>query len=161
MILIVDANVLIDYAKSDLSVLALVARHIGPVHVPSVVLDEVEQLSEEDCENLGLTILVEPVEILLTAAEERGALSFEDHVCLLLARENGYICVSNDKPLRRACGKENVTVMWGLKLMVELVGMGQFDKEAAMEIAVAIQASNPKHITSEIIDEFRLKINSR
>lgn len=159
MLLIVDANVLIDYAKSELSVLALAARYIGPVYVPSVVLDEVEQLSEEDCENLGLTILEEPVEILLAAGEKRGALSFQDHVCLLLARENECTCVSNDKPLHRACNVEEVPVMWGLRLMIELVGMQQLDKDTAMDIVKAIHVSNPKHITPEIIEEFKVKIN--
>ncbi len=61
MLLIIDANVLIDYTNTDLSVLKLVANHLGPIHVPSVVLDEVEQLSEEDCESIGLIVLEEPV----------------------------------------------------------------------------------------------------
>ena len=146
MLLIVDANVLIDYANTDLSVLTLVNKHIAPIHVPGVVLDEVDQLSEEECENIGLTVLEEPVEILLAAGEKRGALSFEDHVCLLLAKENEWTCVSNDKPLHRACGEEDVAVMWG--------------KDVALDIAQAIHDSNPKHITPEIIEEFRRKIDA-
>lgn len=160
MLLIVDANVLIDYAKSDLSVLTLVTNHIGPIHVPSVVLAEVDQLSENECESLGLIVLEEPVEILLAAGEKRGALSFEDHVCLLLAKENEWTCVSNDKPLHKACNKEDVTVKWGLRLMIELVEMELLDKDSALEVAQAIHGSNPKHITSEIIEEFRVKINT-
>lgn len=154
MLLIVDANVLIDYANSDPGVLTSVSLHIGPIQVPSVVLDEVGQLSEDDCESLGLIVLEEPVEILLAAGEKRGALSFEDHVCLLLAKENDWICVSNDKPLHKACGKEKVAVKWGLRLMIELVEMELMDKRAAIDIAKAIQVSNPTHITPEIIEEF-------
>lgn len=159
MLLIIDANVLIDYANTDLSVLKLVANHLGPIQVPSVVLDEVEQLSEEDCESIGLIVLEEPVEILLAAGAKRGALSFEDHVCLLLAKENNWVCVSNDKPLHRSCGEEDVSVMWGFRLMIELVSKGCLDKDTAMEIAQAIQVRNPKHITPEIIKEFIRKIN--
>ena len=159
MLLIVDANVLIDYAKSDLSILALVSRHVGHIHVPSVILDEVDELSEEDCVNLGFTVVDEPIEILLTAAEVRGALSFEDHVCLLLAEENEWTCVSNDKPLHRACAEESVAVMWGLRLMIELVEARHLGKDAALEVAEAIQVSNPRHVTSEIIDEFRRKVD--
>ncbi|VAW70958.1 hypothetical protein MNBD_GAMMA09-39 [hydrothermal vent metagenome] len=159
MLLVVDANVLIDYFNSDLSVLTLAVNHIGPIYVPGVVLDEVDQLSEGDCERLGLIVLEEPVEILLAAGEKRGALSFEDHVCLLLAKENGWICVSNDKPLHRACGEEKVTVKWGLKLMIELVEKELLEKETALNVAQIIQTSNPKHITAEIIEEFRIKIN--
>ena len=160
MLLIVDANVLIDYANSDLSVLTLVNKHIAPIHVPSVVLDEVEQLSEDDCDSLGLTVLEEPVEILSAAGEQRGALSFQDHVCLLLAKENEWTCISNDKPLHRACEKEEVTVKWGLRLMIELVEIELLDKDVAMEIAQSIHLSNPKHITSEIVEEFRTKVNA-
>lgn len=47
MLLVVDANVLIDYAKADESVLALVVRHVGPVYVPRDVLDEVDQVDED------------------------------------------------------------------------------------------------------------------
>ncbi len=46
MDLVVDANVLIDYAKTDPSVLTLYARHLGRIYVPSVILGEVEQLDE-------------------------------------------------------------------------------------------------------------------
>ena len=158
MLLVIDANVLIDYSNSDLSVLALAANNIGPIYVPGVVLDEVDQLNEDDCERLGLIVLEEPVEILLAAGEKRGALSFEDHVCLLLAKENGWICISNDKPLHRACGEEEVTVKWGLRLMIELVENGLLEKDTALEVAQVIQVSNPKHITPEIIENFKIII---
>lgn len=110
--------------------------------------------------SLGLVVLEEPVEILSAAGEQRGALSFQDHVCLLLAKENEWTCVSNDKPLHRACGKEDVAVKWGLRLMIELVEKEQLGKDAAMEVAQAIHISNPKHITSEIVEQFRVKINT-
>ena len=62
MLLIVDANVLIDYLKTDSSILALAARHLGVIRVASVILDEVEQLGLEDCEDLGLTVVHEPLD---------------------------------------------------------------------------------------------------
>jgi len=43
-LLIIDANVLIDFCKTDSSVLTLVAKHVGPVHVAEPVLAEVKQL---------------------------------------------------------------------------------------------------------------------
>lgn len=43
---IADANVLIDYAKTTPGILALVAKHVGPVYVAADVLEEVEQLNE-------------------------------------------------------------------------------------------------------------------
>ena len=121
MLLVVDANVLIDYANSDPGILSLVANNIGTIYVPSVVLDEVEQFNEDDCEKLGLQVLDEPVNVLLSAGEGRGPLSFPDRVCLLLAKENQWTCLSNDKPLHKACKKDGVTVIWGLRLMIDLV----------------------------------------
>jgi hypothetical protein len=38
MLLLVDANVLIDFALTDRTVLAVVVRHLGVVHVPRDVL---------------------------------------------------------------------------------------------------------------------------
>lgn len=69
MLLLVDANVLIDYASADASVLALAARHIGPIYVPRDVLDEVEQLDEAECGRLGLVVLDGTMEV----AEAIGA----------------------------------------------------------------------------------------
>lgn len=89
MLLIVDANVLIDYARTDPVILALTARHIGPVHIPAVILDEVAQLDVQACERLGLTLIEEPLEILEQASRKGGALSFQDHVCLSLAKGVG------------------------------------------------------------------------
>jgi len=159
MLLIVDANVLIDYNNSDINILALVSRHVGHIHVPSVILDEVDGLSEEDCVGLGFTVVDEPIEVLLAAGESRGALSFEDHVCLLLASNNEWTCVSNDKPLHRACSEENVPEMWGLRLMLDLVEAGRLSRDSALDVAIIIQASNPRHITQTIIDEFSRKVH--
>jgi hypothetical protein len=95
MELVADANVLIDYAQTDPSILTLHVRHFGPIYVPSVILDEVDQLDAADCESLELTVVEEPLEILVAASEERGPLSFEDRICLLLARTNQWICITN------------------------------------------------------------------
>lgn len=102
MLLVVDANVLIDYAEADESVLALVVRHIGPVFVPRDVLDEVDQFDEDTCTRLGLQIAEGSLEQLLEAGAGGGGLSFQDWMCLILARDNGWVCVTNDGRLRSA-----------------------------------------------------------
>ncbi len=158
MRLIVDANVLIDYARTDPSILALCANHLGPVYIPSVILDEVDQLDETDCESLGLSVVEEPLEILTAAAAKRGPLSFEDRICLLLARENKWTCVTNEKPLHRACEQEGVEHIWGLRLMIELVRAEQLTEDGAMEVAQAIHQVNPRYITAEILGRFAAEI---
>lgn len=158
MLLIIDANVLIDYALSGASVLTLAARHLGTLFVPRVVLDEVEQLSEADCDALGLTLVDESFELLASAATKQGSLSFEDHVCLLLAKQEQWICVTNDKRLHAECRQEGVEVIRGLRLMIELVRAGGLQSEMAMEIAQLIHELNPQHITEEIIVSLEEKL---
>jgi len=158
MELVADANVLIDYAKTDPSILTLYVGHFGPIYVPSVIVDEVDQLDFSDCETLGLTVVDEPLDILLAATEQRGPLSFEDRVCLLLARANQWTCVTNEKPLHRACQQEKVVSIWGLRLMIELVHAGQLTIGNALEVAQAIHRINPRYITPEILARFEASL---
>ena len=153
-LLMIDANVLIDYALADPSILALVARHIGPLHVPRPILAEVEQLDDAACVRLGLTILEPELDDLTAAASRRGALSFEDHLCLLAAQRGGFTCVTNDKTLRRECEGAGVSILWGLQLMVQLVERRELSAEAALSTATAIHRENPRHITAEILARF-------
>lgn len=154
MLLLVDANVLIDFALADRAVLALVAGHVGAVHVPRDVLAEVDQLDEAACAELGLVVVDGTLEQLAEAGAGSGRLSFEDRLCLILARDNGWTCISNDGRLRRECEAAGVAVMWGLQLMLELVARGTMTPDAAIEVAEAIGRVNPR-MRPEVIDEFR------
>ena len=158
MELVADANVLIDYAKTDPTILALYTTHLGPIYIPSVILDEVDQLDISDCESLGLTIVEEPLQILLAASEKRGPLSFEDRVCLLLAQANQWVCVTNEKPLHRACKQEKIASIWGLRLMIELARAEQLNSDSAIEVAQAIHRINPRYITLVILERFKAEL---
>ncbi len=57
MLFVVDANVLIDFVEVDPAFLTLAVRHLGPVHVPRDVLDEISSLDEAGCERLGLLVV--------------------------------------------------------------------------------------------------------
>lgn len=131
----IDAPVLIDYAATDKTILGLAAQHIGPVNVLSPVLREVDELDESSCESLGIHI-VEPTFAQLSQANQMvGRLSLEDALCLVVARESGWTCVTNDKPLRRACENAEVRVLWGLEIMVELVRLRQLSSTEALKVA--------------------------
>jgi rRNA-processing protein FCF1 len=156
--LLVDANVLIDFVKSDLSVLGIASRHIGEVYVLSTVLDEVEGLDETDCERFGLRVIEPELAQLMAAARRKGALSTQDHLCLILARERGWVCVTNDGALRKACQSEGVQVLWGLELMLEIVKLGKLSAREAMDVAILIQRANPFHITEAIVAKFAEKL---
>jgi len=159
-ILLVDANILIDYLAGDLSVLTLVSKHIGQVYVPSTVLGEAVELTATECEDHGLTV-VEPTLAQATfAAVKRGRLSPQDHTCLVLSRDHGWTCVTNDKRLRKACEEDDVELLWGLELMTLLVLKGQLEAEDAIDVANRIHADNPLHITPAILERFRQKVLS-
>ncbi len=85
MPVIADANVLIDYADSDITILSLYSTEIETVVIPESILDEVEQLSLDECEHFGFTVINEELEILTLASNsDHGPLSFQDKVCLYL-----------------------------------------------------------------------------
>jgi LPS sulfotransferase NodH len=96
---------------------------------------------------------------LVAAAEKRGPLSFEDRVCLLLARESRWTCVTNEKPLHRACKQDGVTSIWGLRLMINLVQARKLTRQDAMDTARAIQAINPRYITGAILRQFEAELH--
>lgn len=112
-LLLVDACVLIDFAKSDSSVITLASRYVGDVHVATPVFEEVHDLDPAMAASLGIKLFEPPLEMLVDAAARRGRLSFQDRLCLLAAKANGWTCVSNDRRLRESCAEELVPVMWG------------------------------------------------
>jgi len=153
-VLLVDANVLIDCQKSDISVLGLVSRQVGEVHVLTTILDEVDGLKVVDCERLGLKVIEPELNQLIRAATRRGQLSFRDHLCLIVALETGFVCVTNDKPLRKACAEDGVAIMWGLELMTALVRGRAMQAAGAIRTAERIHLGNPPHIPRALVDRF-------
>ena len=107
-VLLADADVLIDYRESELAILALVARHVGRVTVLPSVLDEVEDVTVQDCDELGIEIVEVETERMLQAAAIGSQVSFNDRLCLLTCRGEGWTCVTNDGALRRLCERHGV-----------------------------------------------------
>lgn len=157
--LVFDASALIDIVDADPTLLTTVAREIGPVLIPIPVLREVSTLTEEDCDALGLTIVVPTLEQLDEAATARGSLSEEDHLCLIVARDLGAICVSSDGALHKACVAEGVDVWRGLRPLIVLVAGGHLEVRAAIVTVRAIRKSNA-YITTAVVHAFVIEIRS-
>lgn len=155
---IADANVLIDYVKTSPEILGLVSRHMGPVYVVADVLEEVDELDVARCQALGLTIVDGDLTQLAEASQSGGPLSFEDKLCLILARDNRWACLSNDGPLRRACKAQGVPVVWGLEIMLTLVAGGHLRASDAIQVAQAIHRVNPMFITASVLAAFQVKV---
>lgn len=158
-ILIVDACVLIDFLATKDTVIAAIRAALGPIHVAAAVLDEVEDLTREGAAELGLIVVEPTTELLLAAAAKRGRLSLQDRICLLHAQQNGWTCVSNDGPLRRACNENGVSVLWGLETIAIATERGALASEDAIAAAEAIASVNP-FITAAIVDAFRARLQS-
>ena len=156
--LLIDADVLIDYANSELRVLEKASKYIGKILVARPLLAEVDQLDEASCKKLGLRLIDPSLEQLVESGMHRGALSFTDHLSLVLARDRKLICVTNDQRLRRACSDEGVKILWGLELMVQLVSKRRLSRLAAMKVAKKIHLANPHHIGQTILRRFELRL---
>lgn len=157
-LLILDACVLIDFWDADPSVITLVVREIGPIHIAENVLSEVSQVDRSAAITAGLTIIEPTFEMMTAAARRRRGLSFQDHLCLLMAREHGWTCVSNDGRLRKACDEDEVPVLWGLEVLAQVVEAGGLPVEAAIELAERMAACN-RYLTQAVIDRFVARIS--
>lgn len=156
--LILDACVVIDYVDADVSVLGTITAHVAPLAVARPVLDEVDQLEEGDAIDLGISIVEIDLTLATEAATGGSALSFEDRVCLLVAKREAWTCVTNDKRLRAACASESVPVMWGLEMMLRAVEVGAMSAEEAVSIAEEMNGINPRYVTETLVREFTRKV---
>jgi hypothetical protein len=92
---------------------------------------------------------------VVQASTRKGQLSFRDHLCLIVASDEGFVCVTNDKALRKACDDKGVATLWGLEIMTALVRGRAMQAVDAIETAERISASNPLHIPKKLVDHFK------
>jgi len=154
-----DASVLIDYIKAERSILKLIKKHIGPIYAVTPAAEEVKDVKNiSELTRLGVTIIEPNIYDAFSATKMIGSTSYQDNLTMLAAKRWGYICVTNDKPLRNLCEKNNVKIYWGLELLIKVNQSGGISKEEAIQIANAIHQNNPKHISKKILFEFTNKI---
>ena len=159
--LLLDANILIDYAKADINLLDHFCKCIGELNVVSTVLDEVHEISDRrELTKFGVQILEPEPSDLTQIGMQRGKLSFQDRLCLVVAKREGFIFVTNDKELRNECEATGIDVMWGLELLLELFRVEGITELAAQEIAEKIRKCNPLHINKMVINGFKMKLKS-
>lgn len=157
--MVIDANTLIDYVKTDSTILKMISTYIGQVHIPSPVLDEVHPLTESDCIGLGIKVIEPSLEQVIEASGKRGKLSFQDHLCLILAHANEWVCVTNDVALRNECVSEGVQIYWGIEIICMLVECAALPAADAKEIILSIHQINPRYINRGVVDRAFARIN--
>ena len=157
---IVDANVLIDYLKTDISILTIYSKEIGQIYVPTDVLEKVKQLETGECDRLNLEIVEPTTEQYLEAAPKIRGLAFDDRVCFILARDNKWYCISNDIQLRVICEENGISVLWGLELMLPLEERKLIEPTEILQVAKDIHESNPLFVNKTILKKFEGKVSN-
>ena len=149
---ICDANVLIDFVKADEGILAMLAGYWEGVFVPDVVLSEVRQLGADRAESFGLTIIPTPLDL-----PHVPGLSYQDRACLHFALKERWVCIANDRRLRNECQRCGVETVWGLEVLLLLVGTGALAEPRARRVASKIHNDNPQ-ITRKVLDAFLVEL---
>ena len=152
VIAICDANILIDYSKSDISIVKKIAEYYEKVCVPDIILEEVGVISDEQAKELGITIVETPLEL-----EDVASLSFQDRACLYYVKHNKWECLTNDVALRRHCEAAGGTVVWGLQMLLKLVESNLITDVHAEKVAMKIHEVNPE-ISSKVLEDFCKKL---
>ncbi len=155
---IIDASVVIDYLDVDKSILSLAASKLGRIWISVLTLQKIRQLGRPDAEKMGLSVL-EPSPEQLREVKTPSRLKEDDQVTIILARDSGYICITNDKRMHIRCREWQVPSLWGLDLMLELVRTGSLSRTRAEKLGRAIQEINA-YLTPQILQQYLAELNS-
>ena len=154
-----NANVLIDFQKSDFSVLAKIRQQIGNLYLLEDVRAEVPGLTGNDCDLVGLRNISPPSRIKKMTKEPYHGLSREDRLILNTAIDFGFEIATNDTKLRRESERSGVKLIWGLQLLLEFVEKSEFSIDSAKIIGERIVARN-LYMTEKILVEFVEKLEN-
>ncbi|HQC82234.1 MAG TPA: hypothetical protein PLD22_02775, partial [Bacillota bacterium] len=73
-ILILDANTLIDYLECDRTIIKLICRYVGQIYLATPVLNEINEIDEDGCIEIGIKLLGPELEQVMSAAARKGPL---------------------------------------------------------------------------------------
>jgi hypothetical protein len=131
----------------------LICIYVGQIFIATPILNEIDELDENICIDLGMKLVEPDLDHVMKATERNGPLSFYDNLCLILAKEYGLTCVTNDKPLRQKCSEAGVHLIWGIELICILVESGGLPSSHAKNLILEIQKNNPKYIKDSIVQD--------
>ncbi|MEA4883000.1 MAG: hypothetical protein VB144_04920 [Clostridia bacterium] len=151
--IVIDAMAVIDFLDADPSILPLISQHVGDLHVTRPVFEEIGRIDESQCNTLGIRIVDLTAEQYREAGSLVDGLSFQDCTCFVLVRDNCWLCLTNDRRLRRECSSHAIGCLWSLETLVKLVQKSVLGPIEAYHIGEAIHRLNP-FITHEILQKF-------
>jgi hypothetical protein len=71
--------------------------------------------------------------------------------------KESWVCIANDRLLRNECRRHGVETVWGLEMLLLLVGSGALAALRARRAATRIHGENPQ-ITRKVLDDFLGKL---
>lgn len=153
--LVCDANILIDYFDNNKHVLKLATTHCYEIYVPTLVFEEVEQMDEKDAKRLGIKLFEPSLAQVNEAAtiSFNSALSDEDCLCLIIARDEKWICATNERRLYKECERRKVNAIRGLQIMLDLNSQDKLSSTDATATAQKIKDNNAR-LTEAVIKKF-------
>jgi hypothetical protein len=155
----IDSCGLIDLVDEDPSLLRRVVATLGVVIVTTTVLAEVDGLTRDDAEGLGLQIH-DPSDDEFEAAIGRGtSLSFADRVCLVVAQRGSLVCITGDNQLARECKQGGLGHWPTLQPLVELVRHGVLSHADCLVAARSIRDRN-RCITTQVFQRFEVQLKT-
>ena len=154
--LLFDACATIDLYDVEPDVIIILSRSYGPIFTPAPVWKEVRLKGNDDAPSLGISLIEPTLEALAAASCRQGPLSFEDHLCVLVAGENDLICVTNDKRMRAECALKKVDTWWVLEMLGRSVKDGVVGSREAERIVEDISRNN-RRIPRSLVEDFKKK----
>lgn len=159
--LLLDADVLIDFAHADRTILRLVAENFGPARVLLTTVAEVHDLTPENYPRFGIEV-VAPTPAQRTAA---GAIlsqaSEMDLLCFVVCRDYGWTLATNDGILRKMCERHGVRLRYGLELILDLVARGKMSRSDAESVAERLHTRSPTYFHPALLQWFRSQLDER
>lgn len=157
---LLDANVFFDYLEAEPRILDLANRHLGTIHVLTATLEEIDDQSVSELLQHGFVVKEatgaqkdEAKDIHRDAPQGNRQPSRHDCLCLVVAHEEGFVCVTSDRRLREACQARDVPTLWGLEVMLLLVRGGWLQAEETIPIAWAVRRRGNR-ISRAVVEDF-------
>lgn len=154
--IVFDANILIDLVNCEKGLLPLLSEEYNIV-IPDLILNEVNGLDKREAEEYGLLVTETSLEMIEKSRKRLAGCSFQDSVCFHMARENRWICATNDKRLGRECRKAKVEVMRSFRMLIMLVEGNVIHEQKAVTIAKKMVEINPQ-LTDDVLEDFFKKL---
>lgn len=151
---VVDANVLIDLAEIDaLQLLNSVFSHVSipesivQFELKTIDLTQIRYSASNICTKKGYKLFTE------LGKHYRGLSEF-DRTLLSIAIENGFLCVTNEKPLRKVCNEYQIKYTGTLGILGCCYEVGIIAVEELAQFVDKLEASSC-YLHSDLVKQFR------